>query len=101
MELGSYPFSERYGWTQDKYGLSWQLMYRAGQPIRQSITPTLMFVGKQCGRAEEAINFYTSVFRNTKVDGVLRYGDGEAPDKAGTVKHACVHSGRSGLRGDG
>ena len=25
MELGSYPFSERYGWTQDRYGLSWQV----------------------------------------------------------------------------
>src|SRR5216684_3894874 len=26
MELGSYPFSERYGWLEDKYGLSWQLI---------------------------------------------------------------------------
>ena len=25
MELGAYPFSERYGWLQDKYGLSWQV----------------------------------------------------------------------------
>ncbi len=23
MELGEYPFSEKYGWVQDKYGLSW------------------------------------------------------------------------------
>lgn len=27
MELGPYPFAERYGWIQDKYGLSWQLMF--------------------------------------------------------------------------
>jgi predicted 3-demethylubiquinone-9 3-methyltransferase (glyoxalase superfamily) len=27
MELGEYPFSERYGWTQDRYGLSWQVMF--------------------------------------------------------------------------
>gem|GEM_PF-5580485 len=26
MELGEYPFSQRYGWTQDRYGLSWQVM---------------------------------------------------------------------------
>ena len=26
MELGNYPFSERYGWTQDRYGLSWQVV---------------------------------------------------------------------------
>jgi predicted 3-demethylubiquinone-9 3-methyltransferase (glyoxalase superfamily) len=89
MELGTYPFSERYGWIQDRYGLSWQLMYRAGQPIRQTITPTLMFVGAQCGRAEEAINFYASVFHNAHVDGILRYEDNEAPDKAGDIKHAA------------
>ena len=27
MDIGAYPFSERYGWIQDKYGLSWQLMF--------------------------------------------------------------------------
>jgi predicted 3-demethylubiquinone-9 3-methyltransferase (glyoxalase superfamily) len=27
MELSAYPFSERYGWLQDKYGLSWQIIY--------------------------------------------------------------------------
>ena len=26
MPLDKYPFSERYGWVQDKYGLSWQLI---------------------------------------------------------------------------
>ena len=26
MELGEYPFSKRYGWVQDKFGVSWQLM---------------------------------------------------------------------------
>ena len=26
MPLDTYPFSERYGWIQDRYGLSWQLM---------------------------------------------------------------------------
>jgi predicted 3-demethylubiquinone-9 3-methyltransferase (glyoxalase superfamily) len=86
MELGTYPFSERFGWTQDRYGLSWQLMY--SRAVKHTITPTLMFVGAQCGRAEEAINFYTSVFHNARVDGVLRYGDNEAPDKAGSIKHA-------------
>ena len=27
MELDKYPWSEKYGWLQDKYGLSWQLIY--------------------------------------------------------------------------
>ncbi len=89
MELGAYPFSERYGWTQDRYGLSWQVMYAAGKPMRQKITPTLMFTEKQSGKAEEAITFYTSVFDNSKVGFVMRYGPGEEPDKEGTVKYAA------------
>ncbi len=89
MELGEYPFSEKYGWVQDKYGLSWQVMFMGDRTIKQRITPTLMFVGKQCGKAEEAINFYASVFHNTKVGDILRYSKGEEPDKPGTIKHAA------------
>lgn len=88
VELGAYPFSERYGWTQDRYGLSWQIMFMGGREITQKIVPTLMFVGQQCGRAEEAINFYASVFHNTKVDHMLRRGKNEGPDQEGTIKHA-------------
>ena len=90
MELGEYPFSERYGWTQDRYGLSWQVMFMGDRKIEQRITPTLMFVGKQCGRAEEAINFYSSVFHNAKVHHILRYGKDDKPDKEGTTKHATI-----------
>src|ERR1700716_1191594 len=66
MELGEYPFSERYGWTQDRYGLSWQVMFMGGREIEQRITPTLMFVGDQAGKREEAINFYASVFHSAE-----------------------------------
>lgn len=89
MELGEYPFSQRYGWTQDKYGLSWQVMFAGDREIKQNITPTLMFVGDVCGKAEEAINFYASVFRSSKVGDMLRYSQGEEPDKKGTIKHAA------------
>jgi predicted 3-demethylubiquinone-9 3-methyltransferase (glyoxalase superfamily) len=88
MELGEYPFSERYGWTQDRYGLSWQVMFTGERPAREKITPTLMFVGKQCGKAAEAMEFYASVFRNASVGEIFRYGQGERPDREGTVKHA-------------
>ena len=89
MELGAYPFSERYGWTQDRYGLSWQVMHAGGRPITQKITPTLMFTGAVSGKAEEAITFWTSVFDDARLaEPVSRYGPGEEPDKEGTIRHA-------------
>ena len=87
MELGAYPWSEKYGWVQDRYGLSWQVMF--ARETRQKITPVLMFVGKVCGKAEEAVNFYASVFHGAKIPNILRYGKGEEPDKSGTVKYAA------------
>jgi len=89
MKLGEYPFSERYGWIQDKYGLSWQLIFVGKSEMKQKITPVLMFVGNVCGKAEEAVNFYASVFRDAKVDNIARYGKGEEPDKEATVKYAA------------
>jgi predicted 3-demethylubiquinone-9 3-methyltransferase (glyoxalase superfamily) len=88
MPLDAYPFSERYGWLQDRYGLSWQISHAGDRKITQKITPTLMFVGDVCGKAEEAITFYSSVFRDTEVGDIVRYGPGEEPDKEGTVRHA-------------
>jgi predicted 3-demethylubiquinone-9 3-methyltransferase (glyoxalase superfamily) len=97
MPLGSYPFSAWFGWLEDKYGLSWQVMHVDEDPVGQRITPALMFVGDVCGKTEEAINFYVSVFKNapdgartreTKADILSRYGKGEEPDKEGTVRYA-------------
>ncbi len=88
MPLDKYPFSERYAWITDKYGLSWQLASFGSLPIKQKITPTVMFVGKVAGKAEEAVDFYVSVFHNSAVGQTARYGKGEEPDVEGTVKHA-------------
>jgi predicted 3-demethylubiquinone-9 3-methyltransferase (glyoxalase superfamily) len=89
MPLDRYPFSERYGWIQDKYGLSWQLILTNPEgEERPPIVPSLMFVGKNCGKAEEAREFYLSVFRNSKPGAVFRYGPGQEPDKEGTVMFA-------------
>jgi predicted 3-demethylubiquinone-9 3-methyltransferase (glyoxalase superfamily) len=97
MPLDSYPFSERYGWLEDKYGLSWQVIYAGGSSIGQRIIPVLMFVGKVCGKAEEAISLYTSVFgdapeeamhKETTAHILARYGQNDGPDKAGSVRYA-------------
>jgi predicted 3-demethylubiquinone-9 3-methyltransferase (glyoxalase superfamily) len=89
MELGSYPFSERYGWLQDKYGLSWQVDYVGEAVMKQVITPVILFVGNVCGKAEEAINFWSSVFSNTSLDNILHYGKGEDPEQEGTLKYGA------------
>jgi len=89
MPLDAYPFSERYGWIEDTYGLSWQVIYAGNNEIQQTITPVLMFVGTVCGKTEEAVTFYTSVFHNANTFFLTRYGKGEEPDKEGTVKYVA------------
>ncbi|HSE56648.1 MAG TPA: VOC family protein [Candidatus Paceibacterota bacterium] len=87
MPLDAYPFSERYGWLKDKYGLTWQLIFTPEAPSR-TITPALMFTGGNCGKAEEAISFYTQVFKDGKVGMIARYDAAHAPDKEGTIMYA-------------
>ena len=92
MELGAYPFSERFGWLQDKYGLSWQIIFPGGADVKRKIIPMIMFVGSVCGKAEEAINLWTSVFRDANVGafmhGLFRQGafQGSTPREAYFVK---------------
>ncbi len=98
MPLQEYPFSKRYGWMQDKYGVSWQLILTNPEgEERPEIVPSLLFVGAVCGKAEEAINFYLSVFkdapfdaarRGSKMGAIMRYGAGQEPEKEGTVMFA-------------
>jgi predicted 3-demethylubiquinone-9 3-methyltransferase (glyoxalase superfamily) len=89
MPLDKYPFSERYGWVQDKYGLSWQLILSDPEgEERPFIVPSLTFVGDVAGRAEEAVNYYLSVFKNSKMGTIIRYGAEQEPDKEGTVMFA-------------
>ena len=88
MPLASYPFSERYGWIQDKYGLSWQVIYSDTNKERK-IMPSLLFTGAQCGKAEEAITYYTSIFdANSSIGDLSRYGADHSPDKEGTIMNA-------------
>ena len=48
----------------------------------------LMFVGDQCGKAEEAIMFYTSLFKNSQVKSIEHFKSGDPQGKEGAVKHA-------------
>lgn len=86
MPLDAYPFSKRYGWIQDKYGVSWQLILTdpQGEP-RPFIIPSLLFVGDVCGRASEAIDHYVSTFKNAKRGMSAPYPAGMDPDKEGSL----------------
>lgn len=89
MPIDTYPFSPRYGWMQDRYGLSWQLMLPLAEGIgRPALMPALMFVGANCGKAEEAIAHYTSVFSDAKIGQLKRYGTDQASDSEGTLMYA-------------
>jgi predicted 3-demethylubiquinone-9 3-methyltransferase (glyoxalase superfamily) len=87
MPLDKYPWSEKYGWLQDRYGVNWQLSLGKMDDVGQKFTPSLLFTGKQNGKAEKAINFYTSTFKNSSIHGILRYEKGEN-EVEGNVKHA-------------
>tara|TARA_B110001454_G_scaffold16145_1_gene14524 strand:+ start:18898 stop:19782 length:885 start_codon:yes stop_codon:yes gene_type:complete len=65
FELQKYPWAEKYGWCTDRFGLSWQVMIGDG-PAK--IAPALLFTGKAFGKAEKAVNFYLSQFKNSKLE---------------------------------
>jgi predicted 3-demethylubiquinone-9 3-methyltransferase (glyoxalase superfamily) len=89
MPLGEYPFSKWYGWTQDRYGLSWQLMLVEEAQGVQKITPNLLFSNIACGKAEEAIKYYTEVFEDSEITMVSKYADGEAMTSKAKVNYAA------------
>ncbi|MBP1648057.1 MAG: hypothetical protein H6Q30_1502 [Bacteroidetes bacterium] len=84
MELDAYPFSKRFGWVEDRFGLSWQLSLTGSE---RKIFPFLMFVGKQHGKAEEAMRYYASIFKNSSIMKIERWGKGDQ-EPEGKVKHA-------------
>ena len=54
----------------------------------QKTTTFLMFVGEQCGKAEEAMRFYTSLFKNSEIKSIERWGKDEPGGKEGLIKKA-------------
>ncbi len=87
MPLDQYPWSERYGWVQDKFGISWQLSLAKIAGVDQKFSPVLMFTNTYANKAEQAIRFYTSIFDKSSVISISKYKAGE-PGPEGTVQHA-------------
>lgn len=87
MPLSKYPWSAKYGWVQDRFGLSWQLTLGKLDDVGQKISPVLMYTGPQNGRADEAMQLYTSLFGDSSIAAISRYAPGEG-DREGSIKHA-------------
>ena len=85
MNLDTYPWSEYYGWVVDKYGMTWQLYLSPIQAGEQKVIPSMLFTNEVYGRAEEAIRFYSSVFKESKIFFTDVYKDGE-PQPVGKLK---------------
>ncbi len=86
MDLGSYPWSEKYAWISDEYNISWQF-YLLNEKPEQKYVPTLMYIQENNGKCREAMNLYTSVFPNSKINGIK-----EHPEAAGELKGMVAHA---------
>jgi predicted 3-demethylubiquinone-9 3-methyltransferase (glyoxalase superfamily) len=91
MPLGEYPFSERYGWVQDRYGVSWQLMLTdpAGDP-RPFVLPAMLFGERVQNHAGEAVGHYLDAFADidggAELGAYVLYPEKVGPAEPGTVQ---------------
>ena len=88
MPLQEYTFSKLYGWVEDKYGLSWQVIYTEGFEYEQKITMQLMFSGDVTGKANEAIKYYTDLFKDGVIGDIHEYEEGQAVQEDAKISHA-------------
>jgi predicted 3-demethylubiquinone-9 3-methyltransferase (glyoxalase superfamily) len=85
IPIDKYPWSERYGWVVDKFGMTWQLMLGELAPEGQKIVPSLLFVGSLFGKGAQAIRDYTAIFGNSAIHHLEMYLEGEDQPE-GTLK---------------
>jgi len=87
MEIGSYPWSKKYGWVKDKFGLTWQLTVEQPVESSQKFIPALMFTDQNFGKAESAMEQYMKIFPNTSLPLVVRYPESDEA-QVGRIMHA-------------
>lgn len=74
MEFNAYPWSEQYGWLEDKFGFSWQIM----KSDADKIIPAFLFTNDLFGKAKAAMTFYTQTFKDSSEINV-NYFDESTP----------------------
>lgn len=88
MAIQQYDFSEYYGWLEDKYGLSWQIISAEGMEYEQKIVPHLMYSGPSIGKAKEAMDYYTEIFKDGEIRSIHEYGDEEGIHSEAKIAYA-------------
>lgn len=91
MPLQSYDFSPHYGWIQDRYGISWQLILTNpdGEP-RPMIVPNLLFGDGVQNRAAEAAAYYLETFPGSRNGTDVRYQEQVGPAAPGSVMFSDI-----------
>lgn len=89
MPFQEYERSPAYGWCNDKYGVSRQVMYdnRPESKIN-SVVPSLMYTGKNNGKTAEAMEFYTNIFPASNIDFTRPYGENNMNENPSHLNHA-------------
>lgn len=93
MPLDSYPFSDRYAWVEDQFGLSWQIMLAPDVPANHKVRVSLLFAGQYCGQAEQALKDYATIFQKGEPGQINYYQEGEARDDRARVNYAELNIG--------
>ena len=89
MPFQSYDRSPAYGWCNDKYGVSRQVMYdNRPESKTNMLVPSLMYVGANNGKTAEAMEFYTSIFPGSKIDFTRPYGENAMGENPAHLNHA-------------
>jgi predicted 3-demethylubiquinone-9 3-methyltransferase (glyoxalase superfamily) len=86
IPIDKQPWSERYGWLQDKFGVTWQISVVNSKEEKEDIRPAMLFTDHRFGQAEEAVRFYNSIFENSAIDMMMHYPEGDP--SAGKVMYS-------------
>jgi len=88
MPLDTYDFSEWYAWISDRYGLNWQIMLVDNIGEHKKIRPCLLYGMEVCGKTQDAMDYYSNVFSDSKIANINRYIDGQALDQRAKINYA-------------
>lgn len=73
IDIGEYDWSKRYGWLQDKFGITWQISHSENPEHHQHITTAMLFTSNAFGQAKVAMNFYCNIFKDAGITQHIPY----------------------------